>query len=840
MKVSVELMKRYSDESQWKLPTTELVARIGRQLGAVEESIDIGLKYQGVIIAQVVACAPHTGSDHLHVCKIDDGGVAKGVERDADGLVQVVCGASNVRAGITVAWLPPGSTVPETHGSEPFVLGARELRGVLSNGMLASPKELDISDDHNGILIIDEDAKPGTPLADIYHLNDVIIDIENKMFTHRPDGFGNLGVARELAGIQGLPFVSPDWYSFDAVLPELAKNDLKVVVNNEIPKLVPRFVVTPLGNIKIAPSPLWMQTFLQRVGIRPINNVVDITNYYMVLTGQPLHAYDYDKVKALSGGDHAVITVRHPRKGETIELLNGKTIEPRDDTMIVYAGDTPACVGGMIGGSTTEVDEHTKNIILEAATWDMFSIRRTSMYHGIFTDAVTRFSKGQSPLQNIAVIAKAAQELQALAGAVVAGESVDDNHVGADVMARGSVHPPIALDQSFINTRLGTALNAEEIAILLNNVECRVETRGQELIVAPPFWRTDIEIPEDVVEEVGRLHGYDQLPHELPTRSTRAVSLSKRDVLKNSIRDLLAASGANELQTYSFVPAKLMQDVGQNPEHAFAIRNAISPELQHYRMSLTPCLLEKVHPNIKAGYDEFGLFEIGKTHIKGDDDCDGLPREYQVLGFSYAAKVTKPGAAYYRARHYLEYLLDALHVPFRIVEPTSESPFEIGRQIYAPFEPKRAGYVLIGEEGEFGGFIGEYHAQARKNLKLPDYAAGFELDIDRILKHQKPTAYQSLLKFPATGQDVCLKVAADVTYASLEVLVKAGLTGDDRLRVTTAPLDIYQRADDPDHRQITCRITLQHADRTLTTDDVNAMLDAMVANVQSHIAAERM
>lgn len=839
MKVSVELMKWYSDESQWKLSAAELVAKIGRQLGAVEETIDLGPKYQGAVIARVVACEPHQNSDHLHVCKIDDGGVVKDVQRNEDGLVQVVCGAPNVRAGLTVAWLPPGSTVPESYGKDPFVLGARELRGVLSNGMLASAKELDIADDHSGIVEIDEDIQPGTAFADAYRLNDTIIDIENKMFTHRPDGFGNLGVARELAGIQGLPFQSPDWYSLDAVLPQSQTNDLKVVVNNEIPKLVPRFVATPLSSITIQPSPLWMQTFLQRLGIRPINNVVDITNYYMVLTGQPLHAYDYDKVKALSGGDHAVITVRHPRKGETIELLNGKTIEPREDTMMVYAGDTPACVGGMIGGSTTEVDENTKNIILEGASWDMFSIRRASMHHGIFTDAVTRFSKGQSPLQNVAVVAKAVAELQNLAGAIVAGESIDDNHVGPDVMARGSVHAPIALDQSFINARLGTQLAAEDIAVLLNNVECRVETHGSELIVTPPFWRTDIEIPEDVVEEVGRLHGYDQLPHELPTRSTRAAGLSKRDVLKNSIRDTLAAAGANELQTYSFVPAKLMQDVGQDPAHAYAIRNAISPELQHYRMSLTPGLLEKVHPNIKAGYSEFALFEIGKTHIKGDDDCDGLPREYQVLGFTYAAKTARPGAAYYQARHYLDYLLGALNVPFTVVEPNGESPFEIGRQIYAPFEPKRSGYVLIGDEGEFGGFIGEYHAAARKHLKLPEYAAGFELDIDRILKHQKPSAYQSLLKFPATEQDVCLKVDADVTYAGLETLVKQGLSGDERLRVTIAPLDIYQRADDAAHRQITYRITLQHADRTLTTDDVNTMLDTMVASVQSHIAAER-
>src|SRR6185503_4810798 len=218
-----------------------------------------------------------------------------------------------------------------------FIIGAREMRGEVSNGMMGSGKELDINDDHTRVQVPDTDKPAGTPFAEAYDLaGDAIIDIENKMFTHRPDGFGHLGVAREIAGIQGLPFTSPDWYVHNAPLPE-SDVHLPLTVKNEIPKLVPRFVAVAVEGVEIKPSPLWLQAALHKLGVRPINNIVDITNYYMVVTGQPLHAYDYDKVKALAGGK-AELVVRHPKKGEKVTLLNGKEIEPVENAMMVAAG----------------------------------------------------------------------------------------------------------------------------------------------------------------------------------------------------------------------------------------------------------------------------------------------------------------------------------------------------------------------------------------------------------------------------------------------------------------------------------------------------------------------
>ncbi len=828
MKVSVNVMRWYSDDAQWKLSLPELVDKMGAQLGAVEEVIDLDGKYDGVLVADIVAARDHPSAEKLGIYQINTGAE----------VIQVIAGDRTLNVSDKVGWIKPGATTPVSWGTaEPLIIGVRDMRGEVSQGMLGSGKELCINDDHSRVQVLDTDAPAGTPFAEAYNLaSDAIIDIENKMFTHRPDGFGHLGVAREIAGIQGLPFTSPDWYTADAMLPE-PQSPATLHIKNEIPKLVPRFTALVIDGIKIAPSPLWLQLALTTLGIRPINNVVDITNYYMVLTGQPLHAYDYNKVKALAGS--AALTVRHPKPDETIVLLNGKEITPHTDTMMVAAGDYLVCVGGMIGGANSEVNTDTTAIILEAATWDMFSIRRASMHHGIFTDAVTRFSKGQSPLQNAAVIAKAAQDIIKLAGGTF-GHSADVTHLPEGAVERANIHPPVVLTQDFVNDRLGSTLSVADIATLLGNVEFAVEERGTELVVKPPFWRTDVAIPEDVVEEVGRLHGYDKLPHSLPLRETVAVNQLRLDTLKNRIRDILSRAGANELQTYSFVPARLLHIAGQEKSSAFAIRNALSPELQHYRLSLTPSLLEKVHPNIKAGYNQFGLFEINKIHIKDDVavDCDGLPREYQTVAFVYANQDKVAGAPYYQAKHYLDYLFNLLGVPYTIAPVEAAPAFAVGRQVFAPFEPKRSGFVYIGD-GEFVGFVGEYRAVVSKNLKLPQTIAGFEIDIERLLNHQKATQYRPLLKFPQTEQDVCLKVDKSVNFAMLQGLVTSAFVNDERLRLTVEPLDIYERADDPDNKQITFRLTLQHHDRTLTTAETNDMLDMVVQKVNTSTPVER-
>ncbi|HVI60652.1 MAG TPA: phenylalanine--tRNA ligase subunit beta, partial [Candidatus Saccharimonadales bacterium] len=755
---------------------------------------------------------------------------AKDVERDKDGLVQVVCGAPNVREGMLAAWLPPGATVPSTIGKDPFVLEARELRGEKSNGMLASPKELEIGDSHDGLLVLDK-GQPGDDFAQLFKLDDYVLDIENKMFTHRPDCFGALGVAREVAGILHKPFTSPGWYVPEAELPAAEGDKLPLTVKNELPKLAPRFTAIAMRDVEVKPSPAWLQVALAKVGQKPVNNVVDLTNFYMLVTGQPLHAYDYDKVKKLSGGEATVI-IRQPKKGEKLKLLNGKEIEPRAEAVMIATDQQLIGLGGVMGGTDTEVDANTKNIILECANFDMYSIRRTAMAHGLFTDAVTRFTKGPSPLQCQAVAAKTVSDIQKLAGGAVASDFIDDNHAK-------DAPKPVQVSADFINQRLGEKLPAAEMQKLLENVEFTVSADGEKLRIQAPFWRTDIEIPEDIVEEVGRLHGYDHLPLELPARDLTPAAKNPMLALKSEVRDQLSRSGANEVLTYSFVHGDLLDKVGQDKAEAFELSNALSPDLQYYRLSLVPSLLEKIHPNIKAGHQEFALFEIGRSHnVTSTPDAEGLPSEADALALVVAAgsKVKKTGAAYYQARKYLEYLVGPDLLEFLPMDQAAQA-----YQICRPYEPQRSALIGI-KGGDICGVIGEFKPSVAQRLKLPKYTASFEINLPMLqTAGLAKQAYRPLSRFPSVKQDITLKVPADLAFAELSDLLakelNANTPADSRLDVE--PTSIFQKETDTAHQHVTFHVTVAAYERTLTDKEVNKLLDDTAAAAKAKFGAER-
>jgi phenylalanyl-tRNA synthetase beta chain len=842
MKVSLNWVKQYLD---FELPPVEeLVEKIGAQLGAVEEVVDLGKKYQEIFIVKVIECQKIENADKLSLCKVDDGGKAKDVERDSNGLVQVVCGAPNVKEGMMAAWLPPGAVVPASaNDEEPFVLEAREIRGHKSNGMLASPQELALGDSHAGLLNLDTtitgqaeepDIKAGDDFAETYGLNDHIIDIENKMFTHRPDCFGHLGVAREIAGILGKPFKSPAGYKAPKTPASAGPGDM-LEIHNELPELVPRFVAQVFEDVNAGPSPVCMQARLSSLGLRPINNIVDITNYFMLLTGQPLHAYDYDKVKALSGGDKAVIVVRNPKPGEKLKLLNGKEIEPRTEAIMIATDKQAIGLGGVMGGGETEVDDKTKNIILECANFDMYSTRRTAMEHGIFTDAVTRFNKGQSPLQNERVVIMARDQIICDSGAMPA-DIIDGNNLSDDIKSRDSLFMPVKVTAEFINRRLGLELKAEEMKKLLENVEFEVEVSGEELTARAPFWRTDIELREDVVEEVGRLYGYDHLPLVLPERY---LTPAKRDAmfdLKAGIRERLSKAGANELLTYSFVSGGLLDKAGQDVSKAYQVANALSPDLQYYRMSLVPSLLDKVHANIKTGYDEFALFEIGRVHDIDHVDDDGLPLEMEYTGLVVTAadKLKKQGAAYYQAQKYLQALVNT-ELSFKPIDKSMA-----GYPVVQPYNPDRAAFASI-KGGNFLGIIGEFKPGVARSLKLPKYTAGFEIDTTELKQIiAAGPSYAELSRFPKVSQDLSLKVPGGVSFEKVyDVVGKAfGANAMENTHTGLEPLDIY-RPDDGS-RHFAFRFTVTGLDRTLTDKEVAKVLDAVAGTAAKELKAERL
>ncbi len=845
MKTSLNWAQYYSNVDLKAIPKDELLEKIGAQLGAVEEVVEWGPRFDGIVVARVVSCDKHDNADKLSVCRIDDGGAVQNVERGEDGLVQVVCGAPNVRPGLTVAWLPPGVTVPSTTTKDPFVLEARDIRGQKSNGMLASAAELGISDNHDGILEIEasdgdvgeENTKPGTPFKNLYGLDDLVIDIENKMFTHRPDCFGILGVARELAGIQGLAFKSPDWYQ--KPVENQQTSNLAFSSKNEIPELVTRFTAQVVEGVQIMQSPIWMQAGFARIGTKSINNIVDLTNYYMHLTAQPTHAFDYDKIKAVSGGTPTIFP-RMAEEGEELKLLGGKTIKLTTDDMVIATDKQAVGLAGVMGGADTEVDANTKNIIIECATFDMYTIRRTSMRHGLFTDAVTRFNKGQSLRQNAVVLAKLVSDIRETTQAQ-AGALFDSNPEFTE-----KNYQSIGVD--FVNQRLGLNLTVNDMRKLLKNVEFEFPDAIDEgLQVRPPFWRTDIEIPEDYVEEIGRLYGYDRLPVELPKRNIQPAQRNQLLEGKRHLRELLAQAGANEVLTYSFVHANLLDNVGQDKENAFQIANALSPDLQYYRMSLLPSLLALVHPNLKAGYSEFALFEIGKTHSK-DLMEDGLPVEEERLSLVFAsddksAEKQYSGAAYYQAQRYLSYILDGFGIK-PVFEPatTHEPKLAVGKAAIAPFETSRAVYIKT-EDGKLLGELGELKGSVRRALKLPSYSAGLELDIKQILASASRTSsYQPIPKFPKVEQDISLRVPTSLTYQDLYLALTQAITEQtpEHTDWSLEPLDIYQKTDDADHKQLSFRLRITSHDRTLVAQEVNSLLDAAAQKVQVQHGAERL
>ena len=829
MIISVNWLKKFTAID---LPIDELATLIGARLVEIEEVIDLGKKYEGVVVARVVECVKLEGSDHLNVAKIDDGGVIDDIERDSNGYVQVVCGAPNVREDLLVAWLPPSSTVPETYAdAEPFVLSARKLRGVMSNGMLASAKELDLFDVHDGILEVDQEVVPGARFADVYELNDFLLDIENKSLTHRPDTFGIIGFAREVAAIQGNAFTTPDWL-LDTSPNFVEKNGdvTPPTVTIDDPLLSERYQAVVLagadGSMK---SPLEIQTYLSRVGVRPVSAVVDVTNYLMMLTGQPLHAFDYDKLLAVGGGK-ADIHVRAGKDGETLELLDGRTITLSDNDIVIANADTAIALAGAMGGSSTEIDSTTKNIILESATFNLYNLRNTQMRHGIFSEAITRFTKGQPAALTAPVLASAVRLLAASTGATRVSEV-------ADTLKTLRSSDPIELTVSQVNAALGSKFSAADIVDTLQHTEFDVTVNEDThtMNVVPPFWRSDIHIGEDIIEEVGRLNGFDSIEPKLPLRDFTAVSPDAFDKTRAALRRALVRAGANEVLSYSFVHGDILKKAGQNPENSYRITNSISPDLQYYRQTLTPSLLSLVRQNEKNGFDDFALFEMNKTHSKAHGlNDEKVPGEIDFLALTVVRKKASDDAAFYQAKKYLEYLAGSFGLELRY-DPVAN---DVEYPVTAPFEYRRSALVTDVRSGEFIGVVGEYKKSVAKAFKLPVYSAGFEIDPRAILAATAKNGfdYTPISRYPSSERDVCFKVDDAVNYAQIVTSAQQALQNDSSVQYQISPLDLYQAADEST-KNITIRVRLTPFTETLTGQQVSEYIDGVIAAVTKETGA---
>ena len=502
----------------------------------------------------------------------------------------------------------------------------------------------------------------------------------------------------------------------------------------------------------------------------------------------------------------------------------------------------------------------TTTIVLECATFDMYAVRKMAMRHGVFTDALARFNKGQSPLQNPAVL----NRLIGMVGGEQASAVVDvhnDNIFIENQLTRQAIKP------TFIRERLGDIqLNNDDIRRMLGNVEIetsthilqssvefenevgdiryeRTERRDEDALrVTIPFWRTDLGTKEDIVEEIGRLHGFDAVPRQLPMRRIQPARKNPRRELKRVVREALARAGANEVLSYSFVHERVLKGAGQDPAQAFRLSNALSPDLQYYRLSVLPSLLDKVHANIKAGHSEFMLFEIGKGHTKAQMGEDGLPAEQSLIDLVYSSKKPHTGAAFYRVRATLDQLAhdSGLTLVYTPVAAAQDDP------VYAPFDINRSAHIWVESseaasqpERQLIGVVGELRSAVVKHFKLPDYTAAASLRLDVMEQVWRDTVvhYQPMSRYPTTARDISIQTSTAITYDELVQAVSSAMTRasetypDVTIRDLT-PLSIYKATPDASHHTTTFRLTLSSNQATLSAERVRSIIRTVFAPEQ--------
>lgn len=825
MIISVNWLKKYLDTD---VDIDALTKVIGSRLVEIERVTGLADKYRPVIIVKVVSCIPHPDSDHMHVCKIDDGGRATWVERDDDGYVQVVCGAPNVHADMMAAWLPPTAIVPETYGkADEFKLSDRKLRGVLSHGMLASPRELDLWNEHTGILDLSHRSmKPGDSLLDMHDfdldVDDYLLEVENKSLTHRPDGFGVIGFAREVAAILGTSAKIPTW--FNNVDGQISPDATTITPTVTIidPELCNRYECVALDDVdSTRPVPWPIKSTLFRIGCNSVSYPVDITNWLMFETGQPLHAFDLDKLIAVSPTGQPDMVIRSAAKCEKLELIDGKTIELDPKDIVVAVGDktksVPVALAGAMGGMATEITADTKRILLESATFNLYNLRNTQFRHGIFSEAITRFTKGQPAPLTHPVLLRAIDRLKSGVGAKMISPVIDNYPVKSAV---NEFDMPIR-DFTDVLGQLstGNGYDADLIEQTLTNLQYGdVRIDGDRVHAVAPWWRTDLHIREDVIEDVGRVNGFDDIRKIMPNRDFRAAPYNELYQKQMLLRNRLREAGGNEVMTYSFVHGDLLDKVGDDKTKAYRIVNAISPDLQYYRRSLLPNLIERTRDNLRAGYDNFMLFELGKVHRKGLMDVSEptLPAEIPEVAGVVARKDGAGASAYYEIKRLLEYALNLQASQLHYVR-LDQYDGELDSSTNL-FEPKRSAALLV--NGEYIGVMGEFRADIRHEFKLPDFTAGFNLLVTELLPYlDDGSEYTPALKYQGTTRDITYQTNDDISYRTVVDFTKKMLaTAGAEIVSRVWPLDIY-RTDDG-KRNITLRISFRDRDQTISTKQV--------------------
>ena len=832
-----------------KISDEELFSLIGSRLVEIENVEDLAPKYKKIYLVKVLSTEKIEGT-HLSLCQID-AGEKLNAEFDPDHAdsIQVVCGAPNVKKDMFAVWIAPGAVVPATfETAEPFEISARKLRGFMSYGMLAGADELALGDDHSGIVEIDPNfATPGNSFAEKFDLNDKIIEVENKSLTHRPDCFGLIGFAREVAGILGEKFTF-DYFSlkksYESALDKLktSASALPLSVKIEDYSLCPRYeaFVFEFNSLpERSPFLSLDDIFLYKAGMRPVSPIVDLTNLIMLKTAQPSHAFDYDKFVRVGAqstanllnsanlsepGSAPRISVRAANPGEKLVLLDDKEIELSKNDIIITSNDVPVALAGAMGGKSTEIDASTKKVILEIASFSLYHLRKTQMAHGIFSEAITRFTKGRPATD---LLPAAADSLSAFAslGAELKSFALDSNPA---LYENGAFKPNVVeISPEEINSLLGSNYPTPLIKTTLENVGFLVELKNlsesssalrvsETLQISAPRWRTDIKIKEDIIEEVGRLLGYDNLPLAFPSRPFKTAKIDESLALKSRLREILSSKlRFNEVLTYSFVSEDLLKRTNLDPEDSYKLVNSLSPELQRFRTDLIPSLLDKFRENIKTGFKDFTLYEINQISKKSF----GLTEENVPALKNSLALLTS--GDFYKIKSILAAVFTEFNLPLEF-SSLENHPY---------FEPLRAVELKI--SGVSLGFFGELKKSVLKNFKLSAPLSGFTLDPEKLLELKKSLRQQEksveLSRFPSVSRDITFRVATTSPYEALENSLNETLKNEN-LIYKLSPVSIYQDENNREEKHISFHLVFSDKNKTLASAEISAIMEKIAKN----------
>jgi phenylalanyl-tRNA synthetase beta chain len=826
MRVPFSWLREYCDPG---IPAAELAERLAMTGTEVERVTSAGPPSgEGFVIGRVLSADPHPDADRLRVCTVDTG----------DGERTIVCGAPNVAAGQTVPVALPGATLPG--GQE---IGRAKLRGVESAGMILSAAELAIVEESVGILVLEEDGlAPGTALSEVLPLADPVLELE--VTPNRVDCFGVYGVAREVHAISAAPLAAAPWDEDAPAAGEGEASDYASVAV-EVPDLCPRFTARVFTDVKTGPSPLWLQARLTAAGQRPIDNVVDITNYAMLLTAQPLHAFDLDKVP---GG---ALTVRAAREGERMTTLDGVERVLDAETVLVCDRNGPSGIAGIMGGQVSEVSGATTRVLLEVANWNGTNILRTTRMLGLRSEASSRFEKQLHPELCMRAQRIASRLMVELCGAKLVPGTID---VAAEVPEPHR----IVLRGRRVEGLLGMRIEQADQVAYLERLGFQVEAEGEDLAVTvPPDRHYDVTREVDLIEEVARVHGLDEhLPTTLPATAEKVGGLTREQKLRRRAEDAMRDLGFDEAVGWSFTDpetARRLRIPATDPRaDAVAIDNPLSEEQSAMRTTLLGSLLDVARRNLAHDADRVALFESGRVYLRSNPDQDsrraenvdisgGIGPLAGVFAGERGAPVAEPHrlaaltvgplvakswrgggepADFFALKGILEALAGQLDV---------ELAFEAEPE---PFlHPGRSARVSIG--GERCGWIGEVHPLVCREWDL-DAAVAFEVELAALVGAATAgkERFEDVAAFPAVYQDLAVVVSDEVTAAAVRAAVLAG--GGELLRAARV-FDLYEGEQlEAGHKSLALRLEFCATDRTLTDEEVagsRAAIEAELAKI---------